>query len=272
MDILNDLPLAVALPALALLDGLSVGTLLIPLFLLLLPGQPAVGRILLYLGTITVFYAVIGVLVSLGFVTGWGWGGEFLSSPSGAVLRLVVGAALLVVAFCLPGGRRPAPTRVTETAGSVSGPAPTPPVDVTIAAGSRLARWRERLLAPGVAPVAVVSVALAAGLIEVATMLPYLAAMGLLSVSDVAAPVRLLVIVGYCLVMIAPALVLLALRVVARERVETALRRLAAWVYRLSSGETAAWLLGIIGFLIARAAAIELDLFAAVGRLFSGSS
>src|SRR5690606_18594143 len=49
LPVLTDVPLPIALAILALLDGLSVGTLLIPLFFLIAPGRPKVARILLYL-------------------------------------------------------------------------------------------------------------------------------------------------------------------------------------------------------------------------------
>jgi len=45
MDALTDAPLALTLGALALLDGLSVGTLLVPLFFLIAPGRVRSGRV-----------------------------------------------------------------------------------------------------------------------------------------------------------------------------------------------------------------------------------
>ena len=84
-------------------------------------------------------------------------------------------------------------------------------------------------------------------------MLPYLAAIGMLSTSPLPMTGRAVVLVGYCLLMIAPALVLLALRLGVGERIEPTLRRLAAWMER-QSGETVAWILAIMGVLILRGA------------------
>ncbi|MCP9786755.1 hypothetical protein [Cyanobium sp. N5-Cardenillas] len=43
------------LVALALIDSTSFGTLLIPLWLMLVPGRPRSGRIVLFLGTVAAF-------------------------------------------------------------------------------------------------------------------------------------------------------------------------------------------------------------------------
>jgi len=105
---------------------------------------------------------------------------------------------------------------------------------------------------------------LAAGLLEVATMLPYLGAVGLLTTSEVDPATRILLLAGYCLVMVLPALVLLAVRVLARSLVERPLPRFAAWLER-TGPETTAWIVGIVGFVLARDAAAKLGLFEGLG-------
>jgi divalent metal cation (Fe/Co/Zn/Cd) transporter len=98
---------------------------------------------------------------------------------------------------------------------------------------------------------ALATLAVAAGLVEVATMLPYLAALGLIGTQGPAWPVSGLWILAYCLVMIAPALVLTAARVLAARLVERPLGRLDAWLTR-NAATTTAWVVGIVGFLVAR--------------------
>lgn len=245
MDLFGGLPLPLSLAVLALLDGLSVGTLLIPVFLLLSPGRVRGGRILLYLGTIAVFYLGIGMLFLWGLVNIVDVASAFLSSPTGLVIRLVAGAVLLIVAFTMPTGRK------AEERPSAPG---------------RLTRWRERILDPRTRATAVMAVAIAAGLVEVASMLPYIVAMTMLADAGVDAPFRVIALVGYCGLMVAPALVLLVLRIVAAPLVQRPLERFAAWMER-TGAENTAWILGIIGFLIARSAATELGLFEGLGRL-----
>ena len=99
--------------------------------------------------------------------------------------------------------------------------------------------------------------------VEVASMLPYLIGIGLLSTSEVDAATRVLLLVGYCVVMVLPALVLLGIRSVASRAIESGLARISGWMER-HAAETTAWIVGILGFLLARAAAVELGLFDAL--------
>lgn len=51
--------------------------------------------------------------------------------------------------------------------------------------------------------------------------------------------------------MVAPALLLLAARLLAHRQVEPLLQRIGRWMEK-NGGETTAWIVGILGFLIAR--------------------
>ncbi|MGS2617245.1 hypothetical protein ACVCAH_22370 [Micromonospora sp. LZ34] len=55
--------LLLALAGLALVDSTSIGTLFIPVWLLLTPGPVNARRILTYLGTIAGFYFAVGLLL-----------------------------------------------------------------------------------------------------------------------------------------------------------------------------------------------------------------
>lgn len=269
MELFGGLPLPLSLAVLALIDGLSVGTLLIPVFLLLHPGRVRAGRIVLYLATIAVFYLVVGLLFLWGLVNLVDVASDFLSSPAGMITRLVVGAALLVTAFVMPTKpAEPAPVGAPAATTAATGPGvpgSEPPIPSTATATTaprpgRITRWRERLLDPQTRGFAVMAVAIAAGLVEVATMLPYIVAMTMLADAGVDTPLRVLSLAGYCALMILPALVLLVLRLVAAPLVQRPLERFAAWMER-TGAENTAWIIGIIGFLIARSAATELGLF-----------
>ncbi|GGR37483.1 GAP family protein [Agromyces mediolanus] len=275
MDLLTDAPLAITLAVLALVDGLSIGTLLIPVFLLLAPRLRG-SRVLLYLVTIAVFYLLVGILFMLGLVNLVDVAQSFLSSTTGLWIRLLLGAGLLVVAFAMPTNEQAKKKREAAAAERVASAArggalpdaaagaadasDATPAAVDPAPGGRIARWRDRLLADGTSPLTVMAVALGAGLIEVATMLPYLVAMGMLAEAELSMPLRFGALAGYCLLMIAPALVLLVLRIVAAPLVKAPLERLAAWLERTAS-ENTAWIVGIVGFILARSAASELGLF-----------
>lgn len=290
MELFAGAPLPLALLVLALVDGLSVGTLLIPVFLLLSPGRVRAGRILLYLAAIAAFYLVVGLLFLWGLINVVDVAADFFASPAGVTIRLVVGVGLVVAAILIPtkpAGPGPSRAATAEVAsahrsgglvedgmsevtgaadgarrpGAWSGSASADP-----ARPGRIVRWREKLLDPRTGRAAVMAVAIAAGLVEVATMLPYIVAMTMLADAGIATPVRILAVAGYCLVMILPALVLLLLRIVAAPLVARPLQRFADWMQR-TGAENTAWIIGILGFLIARSAANELGLFENLGRL-----
>ena len=91
----------------------------------------------------------------------------------------------------------------------------------------RLARWRERAVTDvagergGILPL--MGLAVAAAGVEVASMLPYLVGIGLISTSELDAATQVLVLAGYCVVMVLPALVLLGIRSVASRAIESGL-------------------------------------------------
>ncbi|HEY6801566.1 MAG TPA: GAP family protein [Agromyces sp.] len=230
-----------ALALLALIDSTSFGTLLIPIWLMLVPGRLRRSRILVYLATVAGFYLLVGLLLLTVATFALPQLEALASTAPFLWVQLIVGAAMLITSFFI-GGKR---------ARERKGP-------------GRLTRWRERAVTDAaeerssVAPL--MGLAVAAAGVEVASMLPYLVAIGLLSTSEFDAATRGLVLVGYCIVMVLPALVLLAIRSIASRAIEAGLARMSAWMER-NAAETTAWIVGIIGFLLARAAAVDLELF-----------
>lgn len=218
------------LAGLALVDSTSFGTLLIPLWMLLAP-RVRPGRVLLFLGTVVVFYYAVGVLLLLGIDVAVDAasdvGGALADNRPLTIAQLVVGVGLFLWSF-----------RIERKAKEQEGPSP------------RARRWRSALQGDGVPVRTTMGIALVATVLEVATMLPYLAAMGLLSRADVDRPVQLLVLVGYVLVMVLPALVLLVLRVAAARFVEPWLERADAWM-SARTGSMMSWVVGIVGFFVA---------------------
>jgi hypothetical protein len=261
------------LAVLALIDSTSFGTLLIPVWLLMSPGRVRVGRMLVYLGSIAGFYALVGLAILLGA----GALSDTLSTLSSTrpflIAQLVVGVGLFAWSFKLDpvGGKKPAePVAGTSTADTSAGGTAvdgaaaasgqtTAPSTTAPGKAGRLSRWRERVLgSESGSGAALAALAVGAGLVEVASMLPYLAALGLIGTQGPGWPTSGLWVAGYCLVMIAPALVLMAARVFAARLVERPLGRLDRWLTK-NAASTTAWVVGIVGFLVARDA---------VGRLW----
>ncbi|TQK18018.1 Sap-like sulfolipid-1-addressing protein [Microbacterium sp. SLBN-154] len=254
MDLLPGVPLPLTLLALALVDSLSIGTLLIPLFLLVAPGRVRASRVLVYLSTIAAFYCAVGALVLLGAVNLAEVAQDALVSPPGRWGRLIIGVALVIVAFAIP---TKTDVRATVTAATATADDAASAADHPSPGPGRLSRWRDRLLDPTTRKRGVVAVAAGAGIIEVATMLPYLLAISVLASSDLSSVAQVTALVGYCVIMILPATLLLFLRVLAHRVLERPLQRMTAWLQR-TAAENTAWIIGIVGFLIARDAISDL--------------
>ena len=116
-----------------------------------------------------------------------------------------------------------------------------------------------RELAHGASARPLVLLALFAVALEALTMLPYLAAVGLVTAADLRPATTALLLAGYCLVMLLPALVLLLVRRLAARRVEPLLHRIERLAAR-SGGEGTLWATFLIGALLARDAAAGLGL------------
>lgn len=225
-----------ALLLLALTDSLSFGTLLVPVWLLMAPGRMRARRVLVYLGTVAFAYFAIGVVLMVGGRALLGSASGVLESTPALVLRLIVGVILLVLSFGLD-------TKAARAKAAQPGRKP-----------GRVHRWRERAVAGDGSTLAVVGLAASAVLVEVASMVPYVAATGIIITQTATWTAALVLLAGYCAVMVAPALLLTVARVTAHGLVEGPLRRLEGWLAR-NARSTTLWIIGIVGFFLAASAA-----------------
>ncbi|MFC3898552.1 GAP family protein [Lentzea rhizosphaerae] len=217
------LGLVAALAGLALIDSTSIGTLFIPIWLMLTPGRLKLSRVGVYLGTITVFYFVVGVLIVLGASQVI----DHLDNDVALWIQLVIGVFLFAISFRFDSKKKP-----------------------------NTGKWQDRINANGSVP-ALAGIALLAGVVELATMLPYLGAIGMMSASGLKPAQIGLLLAGYCLVMIVPAVLLLGGRLAMRGRIEPLLTRISTW-FAKNGASTTGWILGIAGFLVARDAVARL--------------
>jgi cytochrome c biogenesis protein CcdA len=225
------LALLLSLAALALVDSTSIGTLIIPVFLMLSADRAVPRRVLIYLLTVAVFYFAVGVLLMFGLMP------LLASVGDGPVLRwveLAAGVGLFALSF------RFDPKRVAARG-----------------AKDRSTWARDKAAKVGGSSWGMVLLGVTAAGIEVATMLPYLAAVGLMVGAGLSAAVWIPTLTAYNALMVLPALVLLAARSVARHRMDKVLNRVGAWMSR-HAASALSWTLGIIGFLLARDAALSL--------------
>lgn len=228
--------LLAVLGGLALVDSTSIGTLLIPLWMLLEPGL-RVRRFALYLLTVAGFYFVVGLVL----IAGAGALRSLLADGEVAGrVELVAGGLLFVASLWFE------PRYVRRRRERRDGP-------------DLATRWRERLTTAEAAPRAVVGLGLAAAGIEVLSMVPYLAAVGLLTAAAVTAPVRVAALAGYVVVMVLPAVLLLGVRLALGHRVDRPLQVVSAWMARHLDGALG-WVLAIAGLLLIRDGLVRLDL------------
>ena len=218
---------------LALVDSLSAGTLVIPIALIVIWRRVRLGLLGTYLATIATAYCGLGIALLVGF--------------DAAVLRLwfrwvtlVLGAGLFIFGTFSPTPKKPA---ATHTAGP----------EVTKSRASRLARSAS-LSASGM-----VGLALGAAVVEAATMLPYLGAMGIIQSMSFGFSGKVAIIAGYCIIMVLPATLIAVIAGAAGPaifpRLERAIRRL-----EYEAKVTLLWIAAIVGVYMAASSAQGLGL------------
>ncbi|MGP5287054.1 GAP family protein [Glutamicibacter arilaitensis] len=260
MDIMTSNP-ELSLLILALIDSTSIGTLVIPLWLLLRGRREAIAKVLAYLLVIAGFYWIVGVLLRSGLL---------LIDPGIFQHRffrlagMAVGALMIIWALTYrTDAQKEASARkkaIAHSGAALEGPAPSP-ADAT---GQVPRRLRSRLGTALDTRTGLIALALFAGLLELPTMLPYLAAVGVMQGAGWGTGLQLLALVGYCLVMIVPALVLVGARALAGPRIEAWMQKMGAKASAYAQ-ETLGWVVGIGGYLLIRACLSGQDLHSLLG-------
>ena len=212
---------------LALLDSLSTGTLVIPL-IFLAQSQLRARTLILYCFTLGLFYVVLGFLLLLGVETITWTHHPVFSSQERYWIKLVLGVLLFAYGILSPDPN----SRASET------------------------KWRTRL--EKVAdPRTTIFIALLAGVLEAATMLPYLAAISMINTWESTIIGKLIVLVSYCIIMFIPTLTLLVIRSFSVSWLTPKLDRLVSLATRNADGAIL-WIAAIIGFLMAQRALTEI--------------
>ncbi|MFZ3452874.1 GAP family protein [Arthrobacter sp. 7Tela_A1] len=266
------------LGVLALIDSTSIGTLVIPVWLLLRrDAGKTTGKVASYLAAVGVFYFLVGIVLlsgagGLGRMMGGG-AGALLETPAVQTMMIAAGAAMLLWSFKDTGrkGNTPAApvaasgTVHSDTQGNTQGsvPAGVPdagtaqPDSARVSAAARRSqsaenRWQSRIGKALDSRGGLMGLALLAGVLELPTMLPYLAAVGLVTASGTGWSASAGILALYCAVMLLPALLLLLSRWLLGRHLDGPLERLRAWLTK-ASGEAVLWIVGIVGFLLLRA-------------------
>ncbi|MGO1949274.1 MAG: GAP family protein [Mycobacteriaceae bacterium] len=236
MDVLPDHLGYLSLLVLALVDSTSIGTLVVPVLLLVTAGAAGTtgnarrfaGRTLYYLLVIGVFYWALGLALTAGAMPLLERFQDVLTSTAAMAVYAVAGVLLLALSFWID------PKAIRKRGGDPE-------------AGAR--RWLERVRRAGGSLRALTGLALVAGVVEAASMIPYIAAVGIIADSGTGMGGAALILVGYCAVMLLPGVILSLGRALAGSRVDGLLDRIRAWGIR-SAADTLSWTVGIVGVII----------------------
>lgn len=208
-------PLDVLIPVagLALLDTLSPATLGVSLFVLLSGARNIARPLFAYLGTVALFYFVLGCAIMLGLGAALSSLSHLADSPVAGWVMVVLGGALFAYSWVMPtkkrAPRRPATLRTTTMIG----------------------------------------LGLATGLLEAGTAFPYLGAIGIMGTTGLTATTWVPMLAGYNLMMVLPPVLLYAVHRIFGERLRP---RLDRWREKLDSGsrEAMSWIIGIVGVIL----------------------
>ena len=208
----------IPLVGLALLDSLSIGTLVIPLALIVMWRSVRVPALAAYLLTVAAVYFALGVAMLLGFTGLSAYVERITNTPVFPWITLILGAILAIYGIFGPDPVKPTPGELPKQLNK--------PIRTSL----------PKMIILG----------LGASLTEAATMLPYLAAMGIISDWDTPMAGQLVAIAAYCGVMVAPTVILAAIALVAGQkffpRLEKAIPRL-----QYEAKVTLLWIAAIVG-------------------------
>lgn len=246
---------------LALLDSTTVGTFVIPLWLLMSTNNYRTTQILTYLVTVSASYFALGALGLTLARTVVDQYSDFLRSQAGATGQIILGAALVLWGLGLSLRRRFSASRARKSAGSrrsggkvahVSAEdanqiTATTPNAASIVPTTLMARLQHRVLAShhNLTGLALMAVAL-----EVATMWPYLTGIGILAQPQFGLTTGLVLLGVYCTVMISPALLLVGARWRFPAQTQQLLEEFSRLLQRTSQHVASPWLMAGFGVLL----------------------
>lgn len=208
---------AIPVVGLALLDSLSLGTLVIPLALIVHWRAVRVPALATYLVTVVAVYFLLGLGILLGFA-GLGSVAEGVTQTDVFPwITLILGAALAIFGIFAPDPKKPEPGQLPTRAASATSSVPS-----------------------------MVALGLGASLTEAATMLPYIAAMGIIGSWDIPSVAKAGAVGIYCLLMIMPTVALATLALLFGQKFFPRLERL---IPRLGyeAKVTLLWIAAIVG-------------------------
>ncbi|MFJ5565124.1 GAP family protein [Lysinibacillus xylanilyticus] len=198
---------------LALLDMLSPAIIGVTVYVLLVAKKHQCRLLLAYLTTVALFYFCTGIFLMLGLDVVFDPIVNALNSHSARSAMTIVGAILFVGSWLVP---------KKKTSGS--------PKPKSFSIG------------------AMIALGFTTSFLEVAMALPYFATIGILTSNHLAFYEWLPIIVGYNLIMITPAILLLGLHILFKRFMNKPLRKIQA-LFNKSTSSALSWVMFFVGLI-----------------------
>lgn len=206
--------LLLSVGALALLDMVSPATIGVTLYLLLSERKKIFSRLMVYLITVAGFYFIVGVSLMLGLDFIFDATSNMLQNRVISWITAVVGGFLFIASFYVP-------TKKTAK--------PVKPKSLKMSA--------------------MISLGVTTSLLEVATALPYFAAIGLMTTGQLTSFQWVPILAAYNFIMILPPLLLIGLHAMFGRLLQKPLEKLSVKIAN-STGSVLSWMMCIAGLIL----------------------
>ncbi|MBU5345945.1 GAP family protein [Paenibacillus lautus] len=208
------LELLLSIGALSLLDMLSPATLGVTVYLLLSERDRLIPRLFIYLLTVAGFYFLVGAALMLGLDAVLPSVTGIFQNRTVSWIMTVVGGVLFIASFFIPTKKTSEPRRPRSKSFG-----------------------------------AMIGLGFTTSLLEVATALPYFAAIGLMTTAQLTTVQWMPILAAYNIVMVLPPILLLGLHLVFGRMMQRPLEKLRLKISQ-SSGSILSWVLCIAGLIL----------------------
>ncbi|EPD88713.1 GAP family protein [Paenibacillus sp. HGH0039] len=208
------LELLVSVGGLALLDTLSPTTLGVTVYLLLTEKERLSTRLMIYLVTVAAFYFFVGVAFMLGMDMLLAAFSSIFQNRIVSWVTLIIGGILFIASFYYPESKK-----------------------------SDLPRSKSK------SKTSMIALGFSTSLIEVGTALPYFAAIGLMTTSNLAVFQWLPILAGYNFIMVLPPLIVFSLHLLLGRVMQRPLEKLQIKISK-HSGSAISWIMCIVGLIL----------------------
>ncbi|MPY17189.1 GAP family protein [Paenibacillus glucanolyticus] len=208
------LELLLSIGVLSLLDMLSPAALGVTVYLLLSERDRLISRLGVYLVTVAGFYFLVGAALMLGLDAVMKSVSDIFQNRTVSWMMAILGGVLFVASFYVPTKKTSAPRRPKSKSFG-----------------------------------AMIGLGFTTSLIEVATALPYFAAVGLMTTAQLNTVQWVPILAAYNMVMVLPPLILLGLHLVLGRMMQRPLEKLRVKIAE-SSGSLLSWVLCIAGVIL----------------------